>query len=287
MFHRDREEQKQGPIVRYRRGGKDRGGPIRRSKRGPSDETAGSPTASPTAGGQPSAMGSPTPPSIPSVKPPSPIGVTYRPWRASGPSGVRLAVTLFSVLVVVAAVAVPLISLGSTVQIPSFAPFTTPVTTAPGASGGKTQQPSTPTPSGQLSFLTASGLRAGLTNISRLAPGARLTLVRVDAGSMTANAVLPNGNAKLIVLRSTGTFVLSGAPTGERPIPITQIRPRAITRIVATMRIRFHVPASRIDYIVLSSPSGAPTQWITFTKALGHPGFAATFSGTRLTRLPG
>ena len=48
---------------------------------------------------------------------------------------------------------------------------------------------------------------------------------------------------------------------------------------------RFHVPARRIDYMVISSPQGLPAQWILFTKAPSHPGFGATLGGARLHRL--
>jgi len=41
----------------------------------------------------------------------------------------------------------------------------------------------------------------------------------------------------------------------------------------------------RIDYMVISSPPGLPTQWIVFSKAPSHPGFAATLSGASLHRL--
>ena len=46
-----------------------------------------------------------------------------------------------------------------------------------------------------------------------------------------------------------------------------------------------HVPASRIDYMVISSPPGLAPQWIVFSKAPSHPGFAATLSGAGLHRI--
>jgi hypothetical protein len=52
------------------------------------------------------------------------------------------------------------------------------------------------------------------------------------------------------------------------------------------MRTRFHVPSSRIDYIVLSSPAGLAIHWILFTKAPSHAGYSASLSGGHLVRLP-
>jgi hypothetical protein len=200
----------------------------------------------------------------------------------------RLAVLSLSVLVVIAAVLVPLINLGSTFHIPSVTPPPNPPTTpAPAQTSTARQHTSAAQPHQPPSYLTASGLRAGLARIARLAPRARLAEVRVAADSLIASAGLPSGKTKEVVLQPTGTFVISEPSTGERFLPISQIKPSAVARIVAGMRARFHVPVDRIDYIVLSSPVGVPTQWITFTKAPGHPGFAATLGGTQLARLPG
>jgi len=188
-------------------------------------------------------------------------------------------------LIVIAAVVVPVaVVSNSSVQVPSFAPVITTSQPSTATTAGKKAAPA---PHAATSYLTLAGLRAGLAHIARLAPGARLTIVRVAADSLSADAALPHGRNKEIIFEPTGTFVVSGPSTGERPIPMSQIRPTAVTRIVAEMRRRFRVPANRIDYIVLSSPTGAPTQWITFTKAPSHPGFAASLDGTGLARLPG
>jgi hypothetical protein len=114
-----------------------------------------------------------------------------------------------------------------------------------------------------------------------------VALVHISSESLIATTGQPNGKAKEIVLVPTGTFTVSGPASGQRLIPLSQVRPRAVARILAAMRTRFHVPVRTIDYIVLSTPPGAPTQWIVFSKAPGHPGFTATLSGTRLARLPG
>jgi hypothetical protein len=198
-----------------------------------------------------------------------------------GGAGVRLAVAAVFALIVIAAVAVPVSNLGSSIQIPTIATPVVPTTNAPSQHTIQTHHTQA------ASYLTAFGLRAGLAHIGRVAPGARLSLVRVAGDSLIATARLPNGRIKQIVFEPTGTFVTGEPDPGERFLPMAQIRPSAVVRIVAALRTKFHVPAGRIDYIVLSSPTGAATQWIAFLKAPGHPGFSATLSGTRLSRLPG
>jgi hypothetical protein len=190
--------------------------------------------------------------------------------------GMRLAI----VAVVIAAVAVPLITVGNTVSdltIPSLAPVVAQGISTP------TAPATTPTP---VSYLTAAGVRAGLGRVAKLLPGARLALVRLDARSLSASAHLRNGTFKEIALTPTGSVETTGASTGQRPIPISQISPRAVARIVTGMKRSFHVAPARLDYMVLSSPRGAPTQWVIFSKAPGSPGFTATLSGGRLARLP-
>jgi hypothetical protein len=210
-----------------------------------------------------------------------PVRATPR-RRAGAGGGARLFWIVFSALIVIAAVVVPLVlSVGSTIQVPNITvPSNSPTVPSP-------HQPTTVKRQPSPSYLTAAGLRAGLAHIARVAPGARLSEVRVAGDSLIASAQLPNGNTKEIIFEPTGNFTISEPSTGERPFPISQIRPRAVVRIVSAMRTRYHIPVGRIDYIVLSSPPGAPTQWVAFAKAPGHPGFTATLSGAQLTRLPG
>ncbi|MFL5824009.1 MAG: hypothetical protein ACJ764_11260 [Solirubrobacteraceae bacterium] len=199
-------------------------------------------------------------------------------------NGLAWAVAIGIIVLVTAGIAIPLVSVGTSIHVPSPSVFTEPAANNPAPT---TPQPNTSTPSRHISYLAVPGLRTGLAHISKLAPGARYALVRIAATSLIATARLPNGNSKEIILSPTGTFVESGTATGGRAIPLSQIRPPAIARIIAGMRARFHVPVSRIDYIVLSTPPGLPAQWIVFSKAPGHPGYTATLSGTRLARLPG
>jgi hypothetical protein len=195
-----------------------------------------------------------------------------------------VAIRLAIAAAVIAGVTIPLISAGNTissVHIPTLPPI------LPG--GVNTQPAPVPThgPSRPASYLTVAGVRAGLARVAALVPRARLALVRLDARSLAASAALPGGAFKEVVLAPTGAFVTTGASSGQRLVSISQIKPRAVARIVTAMRRRFHVRADQIDYLVLSSPPGVSTRWIVFAKAPGHPGFSATLAGAGLTRLPG
>ena len=189
--------------------------------------------------------------------------------------------------VVIAAVAIPLITVGNTVSSINF-PAPTPVITGSTPNAPSPAAPTRHPAARSISYLTEAGVRAGLARVAKLAPGARLDQVRLAATSLIALARLPSGAFKEVALESTGgPFVTSGASTGERFVTLSQIRPRAVARIVAGMKSRFHVPMARIDYMVLSSPPIGPTQWIVFAKGPRHPGFTATLAGARLTRIPG
>jgi hypothetical protein len=148
---------------------------------------------------------------------------------------------------------------------------------------GKRARPS-PRPA---SYLTAAGLTAGLRHVAKVARGARLTLLRIDADSLSTIAVPAHGASKEVYFGPNGTLVTGGASTGERPVPISAITPAAVTRIVAAMGSRFHVRRNRIDYMVISSIPGLPAEWIVFSKAPSHPGYAATLAGTGLHPLGG
>jgi hypothetical protein len=188
--------------------------------------------------------------------------------------GVRIAVVGVFALV---AIGIPLAAVHhashSTFSVPSF--NFNPQTT-PGA---------TTTPATSVSYLTPGGLRAGLAHVERLAPGARLSLLRLDDHSLSVTAVQRHGGSKLIYLGPNGTFVTATQSAGEVPVSISTIRPAVVARLIAEMRTRFHVPARRIDYIVLSSPQGSSPSWVIFTKAPSHPCYSATLSGAGLTRI--
>jgi hypothetical protein len=181
-------------------------------------------------------------------------------------------------MIVIAAIAIPLLSIGKTVHSVSIPSFNF---------GSTAPSPGTPghARTAHLSYLTPGGARAGIAHLKRVVPGASVVLFRLDAKSLSATAVGRHGAAKEVYFGPTGTFVTSAPATGERPVPLSQVRPAVVEKLVAEMRSRFHVPARRIDYMVISSPQGLPAQWIVFSKAPSHPGYAATLSGGGLHRL--
>jgi hypothetical protein len=117
--------------------------------------------------------------------------------------------------------------------------------------------------------------------------GARLAELRLTATSISTGAQLPDGRAREIIIGPTGIINVSTPSTSARAIPVSRIRPAVVAKLVAEMNRRFHVPAARIDYLVLSSPPGAPIQWVLYTKAPTSHGFTASLNGGHLARLPG
>ena len=203
-----------------------------------------------------------------------------RQRRSGAGCGGQVVVAVLVAVAVGVAVAIPLIGAGNTVHVISGPTEAVPANTAPGSSS-----PS-PTPPKPVSYLNPAAVRVGLRHVEQIAPGARLTLLRLDADSLDTTAVLPNRTLKLIHFGPTGTFVTAGADTGETPIPISQIRPSVVARLVVELGRRFHVPPSQIDYMVISSPQGSVPKWILFSKAPSHPGFSAALSGADLARIP-
>ena len=187
------------------------------------------------------------------------------------------AVRLVFVLIVLAAIAIPVFSISKSVHSVSIPSFNF---------GSSTPSPATPGPTTprNVSYLTPTGVRAGIAHLKRVVPGAGVVLFRIDATSLSATAV-GRHVAKEVYFGPTATFVTSAPATGERPVPISQVRPAVVGALVAQMNRRFHVPPRRIDYMVISSPAGLPAQWIVFSKAPSHPGFAATLTGAGLHQL--
>ncbi len=280
-------------------------GPIRRYKKVRPDRRKGSRSPRPVVGTADAisnadasmGSGSSPPPASPSAPTGSPILPPSSPFRVTVlPSHSRLrtfiVVGVFALFIV--GIAIPLISVGNTVSS-----FSRSFQGAGPASAGRSNSggPSSSAPANggppkatlaprHVSYLTAAGARVGLAQIARRAPGARVSLVRIAAASISATARLPNGSSELIALLPTGPLVAATPSSGQRSLPIKQIRPGVVARLVAAIRTRFHVPVSRIDYMVLSSPVGLPIHWILFTKAPSHPGYSASLSGSNLIRLP-
>jgi hypothetical protein len=160
----------------------------------------------------------------------------------------------------------------------------TSTTLAPPSAPPSTSTPATPPAKrGPVSYLTPNGLRAGLAEVKKLAPGAGLTLLRVDARSFLATAALRNGGGKSISLEPSGTFVFATGTAGAHPVPVSAIKPNAMGRLTTNLNHHFHVRPNQIDYMVVSSASGA--EWFIFTKVRSHQQFSASLNGGDLTAI--
>jgi len=188
--------------------------------------------------------------------------------------------TIIFVLIIVGAVIGSVNHTVHSVKIPSFN-FNTGALETPGS--GTTATTPAPPP---VSYLTPHGLRVGLARVQRLAHGTKqLTLLRVDSKSLTAYATRSHGAMTHVFISAGVTFVSPQNYTGEQPVPVSKIRPNVLGALIAQMHRRFHVPLSRIDYAVVSSPSGEPPQWLIFVKNVSHQGYVAPLGGGALRRI--
>jgi hypothetical protein len=226
---------------------------------------AATPAAIPAPAARPAA-----PAIVPTATTPTAFSSYSRAYRPGNGAMVRLVV----VAVIVAAVAIPLVTAVNhtvhSIKLPAFNDGT----------AGKGFTPSTPS---RTSYLHSSSLLGALRRIDAIAPHSSLSLLRLDSRSLSTTAVLRGGRAKLIYFGPSGTFVSSAAVPSEQAVSTAEIRPSAINRIVVTMRRQFHVRA--IDYMVLAVLPSRGASWIVFAKANRHRGYAATLSGTRLAPL--
>jgi hypothetical protein len=169
-----------------------------------------------------------------------------------------------------------------------------PVNDLPGADAGPTTPANqssvgggtvshTTKPPAPPSYVTAAGVRAALARVQRLAPGSRPVELRIDPKSFVAIVQLPNHSIKLINITPTGSFSAPTGQTGEKPIPVSKINPVVPSRIVAEMNHRFHVPLSRIEYLVAFWFPGFMPEWQVFLKGT-HTAYLATLSGAQLHR---
>jgi hypothetical protein len=216
-------------------------------------------------------------PAQPRPSPRGPTAYSSYPRRYTRRSfaGWRYAILVF----VIAVAVIPLVSaVNHTVHSVSIPSFTTATPSSPVG-------PEAPSPPSPTSYLRSSSLRGALKRIAGIAPNSRLSLLRVDDHSLSTTALLRGGRAKLIYFGPAGTFVTSSPPPAAGSVSISEIDPNAINRIVAGMRHRFHVPASEIDYMVLSSLPSRGASWILFTKTPAHTGYSATLAGTGLAKL--
>ncbi len=195
-------------------------------------------------------------------------------------AGWRLGSVVF-VLVIVGSIVASVSHNVHSVKIPSFN-FNTGGVVAPGSGTTATSGSATPAPR-RVSYLTPHGLRVGLAEVTRLAHGAKqVTLLRVDGRSLITYARRPNGAMTHVVISPGVTFVTSENYTGEQPVPVSKIKPNVLGALMTQMHRRFHVPLSRIDYAVVSSPSGQAPQWVVFVKNASHQGYIAPLAGGTL-----
>lgn len=209
---------------------------------------------------------------------------------SSGVSGPGRLVIWLVVLGVLAAIVVPVISATSNaihgITVPSFTvpSFSVPSFSPPAFS---TPVPPAPRPPRPTNYFTPSALRAGLARLAHRFPGARVSNLRVDSTALDAFVFPRGGGVKDVHFAAGAADVFSSSSPGETPMAIAKIPVGAVPRIVRAMKTQFHTPASRIDYIVLSTIPGLAPQWIAFSKAHSHPGFAANLDGSGLHALDG
>ena len=160
----------------------------------------------------------------------------------------------------------------------------TSTTVAPTSGAPSTSTP-TPAPARTkpVSYLTPNGLRAGLAEVKKAAPGAALTLLRLDARSFIAEAALRNGGDKEISLGPSGTNVFTINTPGARAVALSAIKPDAVGRLTAELNHRFHVHPNQIDYVVIDPAAGVPARWFIFTKVRSPNQLSANLSGGDLT----
>ena len=224
-------------------------------------------------------------PPAPPSPPPTAIG-SYRPSRMTqrrrtygygAPVIVRLAI--FGVLI--AAIGIPIAtSIKSAVHSIKIPSLNFGQTSTSGSTGSSGASPAPPKP---VNYLRAAGLRAGLTRIRRIEPGARLTLLRVDSDSLSVNASRPGHGNRQIYFGPSGTNVSVTSSTGQVPVPMSKVNPNALASLVSQLARRYHV--RHVDYAVLTSPPGLPPSWILFAKTAAHTGYSATLSGQGLRPL--
>jgi hypothetical protein len=160
----------------------------------------------------------------------------------------------------------------------------TSTTVAPTSGAPSTSTP-TPAPARTkpVSYLTPNGLRSGLAEVKKAAPGAALTLLRLDARSFIAEAALRNGGDKEISLGPSGTNVFTINTPGARAVALSAIKPDAVGRLTAELNHRFHVHPNQIDYLVIDPAAGVPPRWFIFTKVRSPNQLSANLSGGDLT----
>src|SRR5689334_13963037 len=115
-----------------------------------------------------------------------------RRGRRSSFGGLSVAIRLAVFAIVLGAIAIPIVSAVNhvhSVSVPSFnfGSASNPSTTA---------NPSSPTTHKQITYLTSAGVAAGIAHLKKVAPGAKVKLLRIDAKSFNAIVVRPGHSTK-------------------------------------------------------------------------------------------
>jgi hypothetical protein len=130
------------------------------------------------------------------------------------------------------------------------------------------------------SYLTATGLTAGLADVRHTAPGSKLLLLRIDSTTLAATVSSGHGQAEEILLGPSGTLKESAGSPGSAGISFSQIKPAVPPRLVSEMARKFHVPRSHLSYMVAIAFQGLPPTWGVYLK--NGTNYLASLSGAGL-----
>jgi hypothetical protein len=252
-----RKQDEEDPFAALKDGGRYSGRPVRQ------------PTGIPGTGIEPTEVPPPRP--LPGRRPATPV----RP-RTDATAARRRGVLLLVAMVCGVVAAALVGALAGHISKPITA-----VHVGPGAGGS-----SFPTaPVRPTHYLTAAGLAQGLAQVERTVPGVQgVSLLRIDATSLSVNAKVSGAVYKNVVFGPYGTFVTANASTGQRYIRIASIEPQAVPRLQAAMQRQYGVAPREIDYMVLDWIPGLVPQWVLYTRA--QKGYVASMSGENPQPIP-
>jgi hypothetical protein len=128
-------------------------------------------------------------------------------------------------------------------------------------------------------------MRTELARVARMTPGGKILELRINTNSYDAIVQLPNHSVKLVSITPSTTFTAPAGPTGERPIPYSAINPAVPGKLVSELEHRFHVPLSRVNYVVAFWFPNFKAEWQVFLKGT-HTAYLATLAGAQLHRSP-
>lgn len=145
--------------------------------------------------------------------------------------------------------------------------------------------PGTPEP-GPSDYTRPDAFAKGLGALrSEAGARARAILLRVDRGQVWAVLARPGGR-RLVVTVSGGRVSSSASPAGPfEGVPLARVDARAPARVLAALR-RDGIPASRVDYLVLSDLASTGAGWnVYLTQRAGRiPWYRASLDGRAVER---